>query len=227
VGRHCRLGVVTPPPLAQRIALGLMHPTPADIPFHRTGWVYEEKVDGYRMAAMKAADGTRLINRNGIYHTKRFSGLVQALAALTDHAFLLDGEVAVLYDEALISRFEWLRGRPKDALATEPVYMVFDLLELGGKDLHRRALAGRRRPGSSSRTSACASRPRARFFADTLPRVPPHARAFSPDPSGSRGRCWRSLRRTAHMSELGSVPDQLTLARALRFAHPTSSQPVR
>ena len=30
----------------------------------------EEKVDGYRMAAMKAGDGTRLISRNGIQHTQ-------------------------------------------------------------------------------------------------------------------------------------------------------------
>jgi len=42
----------------------------------------EEKVDGYRMAAMKAGDGTRLISRNGIQHTKRFPELVQALNSL-------------------------------------------------------------------------------------------------------------------------------------------------
>jgi hypothetical protein len=35
VGPHCRLGEVTPPPLAQRIALGLMHPTQGATPFHR------------------------------------------------------------------------------------------------------------------------------------------------------------------------------------------------
>ena len=33
-----------------------------------------------------------------------------------------------------ISRFEWLRSRPKDGRATLPVYMVFDVLELDGKD---------------------------------------------------------------------------------------------
>jgi ATP-dependent DNA ligase len=136
-----RLEVVSPPPLAQRIAIGLMHPTQVAAPFHREGWVYEEKVDGYRMAAMKAGDGTRLISRNGIQHTKRFPGLVQALDSLSPEAFLLDGEVAV-YDPAFISRFEWLRGRPKDALTTEPVYMVFDLLGLGGKDLRGRSGSG-------------------------------------------------------------------------------------
>jgi bifunctional non-homologous end joining protein LigD len=110
---------VTPPPLAQRIALGLMHASQVATPFHRPGWAYEEKVDGYRMAAMRAGDGTRLISCTGIQHTKRFPELVQALDSLSAETFLLDGEVAV-YDRALISRFEWLRGRPKNEPATLP-----------------------------------------------------------------------------------------------------------
>ena len=44
------------------------------------------------------------------------SPLVKALGGLKPTAFILDGEVAV-YDHAFISRFEWLHGRPKDALA--------------------------------------------------------------------------------------------------------------
>jgi bifunctional non-homologous end joining protein LigD len=143
-GSPSKLDGVTPRPLAQRIALGLMHATQVATPFHQPGWVYEEKVDGYRMAAMKAGDGTRLISRNGIQHTKRFPELVQALDSISAEAFLLDGEVAV-YDRALISRFEWLRGRPKDEPATLPVYMVFDVLELGGKDLRREPLRKRRK----------------------------------------------------------------------------------
>jgi hypothetical protein len=121
-----------------------MHATQVATPFHRPGWVYEEKVDGYRMAALIVDDSPRLISRNGIQHTKRFPQLVEALAALPAKAFILDGEVAV-YDQALISRFEWLRGRPKDAVATEPVYMVFDVLEVGGKDLRREPLWKRRK----------------------------------------------------------------------------------
>lgn len=120
-----------------------MHATQVATPFHRPGWVYEEKVDGYRMAAMRADDGTRLISRNGIQHTKRFPELVQALDSLSADAFLLDGEVAV-YDRALISRFE-LRGRPKDEPATLPVYMVFDVLELGGKNMRKEPLWKRRK----------------------------------------------------------------------------------
>jgi bifunctional non-homologous end joining protein LigD len=91
-----------------------MHATQVATPFHRPGWVYEEKVDGYRIAALKTREAVNLISRNGIHHTKRFSELVKALDGLPADAFILDGEVAV-YDRALISRFEWLRGRPWSA----------------------------------------------------------------------------------------------------------------
>jgi len=96
------------------------------------------------MAALKAGDSPRLISRNGVQHTKRFPELVQALDGLPADAFLLDGEVAV-YDRELISRFEWLRGRPNGEPATLPVYMVFDVLELSGKDLRREPLRTRRK----------------------------------------------------------------------------------
>ena len=102
-------------------------------PFHHKGWVYEEKVDGYRMVAHKGDGAVSIISRQGKDYTPRFPDLAKALAALPAHSFILDGEVAV-YDRAHISRFEWLRARPKDGRATEPVYMVFDVLELDGKD---------------------------------------------------------------------------------------------
>jgi bifunctional non-homologous end joining protein LigD len=63
---------------------------------------------------------------------------------LKARTYTLDGEVAV-FDKALISRFEWLRGRPADEPATLPVYMVFDLLELNGRDLREQPLRERRR----------------------------------------------------------------------------------
>jgi hypothetical protein len=45
---------------------------------------------------------------------------------------VLDGEVAV-YDEQLRSRFEWLREPDPDAVATPPMYIVFDLLHHNGR----------------------------------------------------------------------------------------------
>jgi bifunctional non-homologous end joining protein LigD len=56
-----------------------MHATEIARPFHREGWVYEEKVDGYRMIAYKDAGQVLLIGRNGRDHTRRFPKLVKAL----------------------------------------------------------------------------------------------------------------------------------------------------
>jgi bifunctional non-homologous end joining protein LigD len=121
-----------------------MHPTLLPRPFHHDGWVYEEKVDGYRMVVYKDDDGVRLISRNGRDHSRRIPELVKALGGLKPKSFILDGEVAV-FDKGLISRFEWLRGRPKDESATLPVYIAFDVLELAGRDLRTRPLKERRR----------------------------------------------------------------------------------
>jgi len=124
--------------------VALMHPTLVARPFHRAGWVYEEKVDGRRMVAIKGKHGVRLMSRKGHDLTERFPELVKALSGLRPRAFILDGELAV-YDRAFISRFEWLRRRPTDEPATLPVYMAFDLLELDGRDLRREPLKMRRR----------------------------------------------------------------------------------
>jgi len=122
----------------------LMHPTLVDRPFHRAGWIYEEKVDGWRLVAIKTDGAVRLVSRHGRDHTRRFPELLKALSGLKPAAFVLDGEVAI-YDRAFISRFEWLHRRPKNEPVPLPVYMVFDLLELDGRDLRREPLRARRR----------------------------------------------------------------------------------
>lgn len=125
----------------------LMHATQVPRSFHTKGWVYEEKYDGWRMTALKEAGRVRLISRNGRDHTKRFRDIADALTKLKPATFTLDGEVAV-FDEQLVSRFEWLRHLNHGALATPPLFMAFDLLRLSGKDsrleplkVMRRALA--------------------------------------------------------------------------------------
>lgn len=125
-------------------AVTLMQPTLLAQPFHHKGWVYEEKVDGYRIVAHKDEGAVSIVSRQGKDHTARFPELANALASLPGRTFILDGEVAV-YDQAHISRFEWLRARPKDGRATLPAYMVFDVLELDGKDWRPEPLWKRRR----------------------------------------------------------------------------------
>jgi bifunctional non-homologous end joining protein LigD len=121
-----------------------MHATSVARPFHRDGWVYEEKVDGYRMVAVKANGTVQLISRNGRDYTKRFAELADALAGLKAKTLILDGEVAI-FDRELVSRFEWLKARPKDEPATTPVYIAFDVLEVDGRDLRPKPLKERRR----------------------------------------------------------------------------------
>ena len=112
-------------------------------PFHHPGWVYEEKVDGWRVLAYKDAAGVRLVSRNARDLTRRFPELVAAVAELEVPTLLLDGEIAV-FDRQLRSRFEWLRGRPKDEPATPPILIAFDCLYARGKDLRGRPLRVRR-----------------------------------------------------------------------------------
>jgi bifunctional non-homologous end joining protein LigD len=90
-----------------------MAPTLVRAPFDRLGWVYEEKVDGYRMLAYKDGARVRLVSRNGVDHTQRFHDVAVAVAGLKPKALVLDGEVAV-FDQHLRSRFDWLRDPPDE-----------------------------------------------------------------------------------------------------------------
>src|SRR5262245_21811977 len=101
------------------------HSTPTAT--RREGWVFDEKVDGWRMVAYKDDDHVQLVSRNGVDHTWRFSDVAAAIAKLCARMLAIDGEVAI-YDVKLRSRFDWLREPDADAVATPPMFMVFDLL---------------------------------------------------------------------------------------------------
>jgi bifunctional non-homologous end joining protein LigD len=122
----------------------LMHPTLLPRPIHHAGWVYEEKVDGYRMVAHKNGNAVHLVSRQGKEFTQRFPELAKAVAALGAESVILDAELAV-FDQQLVSRFEWLRAQPKGDVATPPLLMAFDLLELDAEDQRKRPLRERRR----------------------------------------------------------------------------------
>jgi ATP-dependent DNA ligase len=54
-----------------------MAPTLAK-PFHRPGWVYEQKYDGWRMIAYKNSSAVRLVNRNAVDHMEQLSRVSSA-----------------------------------------------------------------------------------------------------------------------------------------------------
>src|SRR6266404_6593792 len=79
----------------------LMHPTLVARPFHRAGWVYEEKVDGSRMVAHKDGAAVRLISRQGKEFTQRFPELAKAVAAIGAESVILDAELSV-FDQQFV-----------------------------------------------------------------------------------------------------------------------------
>ena len=108
-------------------------------PFHKPGWVYEEKYDGYRVLAYKEGSRVRLYSRNAIDRTDRFSDVAAAMSTLRPATLLLDGEISV-FDRQGVSRFQLLQN-----LGTgKSVFAVFDCLYKDGKDLRGRPLSERR-----------------------------------------------------------------------------------
>jgi bifunctional non-homologous end joining protein LigD len=116
--------------------------TLTDAPFHRPGWVYEEKYDGIRALAEKNGTRVRLLSRNLRDRTSDFPEIVAAIAALPAPTLLLDGEV-VIFESSRVSRFQLLQRREDGA--AKPVYALFDCLYARGQDLRGRPLAERRR----------------------------------------------------------------------------------
>jgi bifunctional non-homologous end joining protein LigD len=108
-------------------------------PFHRAGWVYEEKYDGFRILAYKEGSRVRLYSRNAIDRTDRFPDVAAAMSALRPTTLLLDGEVSV-FDKQGVSRFQLLQNLGSG----KSVFAVFDCLYKDGQDLRRRPLSERR-----------------------------------------------------------------------------------
>jgi bifunctional non-homologous end joining protein LigD len=121
-----------------------MRPTQVREPFHRPAWVYEEKVDGWRILAYKDGTRVRLLSRNGIDHARRFREIVATVAALAEPTLVLDGEVAI-FDQAMRSRFDLLRQSDPSIITTPPIYMAFDVLYRTGQDLSLFPLRERRK----------------------------------------------------------------------------------
>src|ERR1700734_4203872 len=100
-------------------------------PFHQSGWVYEEKYDGYRILAYKEGAKVTLLSRNNLDRTATFAAVATAVGQLRERTVLLDGEV-VAFDAKRVSRFQLLqRGDVAQAFA------VFDCIYRGGGALPR------------------------------------------------------------------------------------------
>ena len=124
-----------------------------DAPFNRADWMWEPKLDGYRVLAFIDERGVKLRSRRGLELADKFPRLVAELQQQGAGSMILDGEL-VAFDANGKPSFGALQDRAQ--LKTEreiaaadlsmPVaYCCFDLLHFAGIDLRRIAYQDRRR----------------------------------------------------------------------------------
>jgi bifunctional non-homologous end joining protein LigD len=124
--------------------------TAADRPPPGDDWVYERKLDGVRLIAVRANDRTRLYSRIQRDNTATFPEIAAALDVAAETDLVVDGEVVAFSGDH--TSFGLLQSRlgisdPRRALAvgTPVVFFVFDLLTYAGQDLTQLSLRSRRR----------------------------------------------------------------------------------
>ena len=112
-----------------------------DEPFNDKKWVFETKWDGFRLVTEKHGHTARLWSRNGIDVTTRYAVLLPALQKI-EGSCVIDGELCAL-DAHGRSRFQLLQNafRKKARL----LYVVFDALFVGGKDIRKKPLLERKK----------------------------------------------------------------------------------
>jgi bifunctional non-homologous end joining protein LigD len=129
-----------------------MHAELADAPFNRADWMWEPKLDGYRVLAFIQNNKISLRSRRGLELAKQFPGLAGELGR-QGPSMILDGEI-VAFDESGKPSFNALQNRfqlktERDIAAAEnstPVlFYAFDLLHFAGADLRSAPYADRRR----------------------------------------------------------------------------------
>jgi bifunctional non-homologous end joining protein LigD len=136
-------------PLPPSVAPMLAHLARA--PFSDPEWIFEPKLDGYRIITYVKDGKVNLISRRGINVTAKYAQLVPDLSRQPASELILDGEI-IATDEKGRQCFQCLqqylrtshRIEDADSGAFPLVYYVFDILYLDGYDLRRAALRYRK-----------------------------------------------------------------------------------
>jgi ATP-dependent DNA ligase len=115
------------------------------------GWLYEPKWDGFRCLVFRRGADVLLQSKSGQTLGRYFPELIEAVRALPDKRFVLDGEIALFTDgaldfDALLQRIHPAQSRIRKLAAQTPtVYLAFDLLvDIAGASLLQSPLATRR-----------------------------------------------------------------------------------
>ena len=120
-------------------------------PFTRDGWLFEVKLDGYRMRAACQDGEAILYSRKGLDYAESFPEIARAVRAIPYEGVILDGEL-VVPDESGHPSFSKLQARAKltgreskrASIDTPATLYVFDLLAFAGYDLRRLPLVKRK-----------------------------------------------------------------------------------
>src|SRR5947209_3597984 len=113
-----------------------MHCETQDEAFTRDNWLFELKLDGYRLIACKSRGEALLLTRNGNDYTNVFPEIARAVKALPADECIIDGEVVVLDDKGIpsFSRLQ-KRGRlsseleiRRAAVELPATFYTFDLI---------------------------------------------------------------------------------------------------
>ena len=114
-------------------------------------FAYEPKWDGFRCLAFRDGDRVDLRSRHDRPLARYFPEVVEALVALPEDRFVIDGEIVLFRPEgfdfaALMGRLHPAASRVQRLAAEAPAELVaFDVLEVGDEDLRERPFEERRR----------------------------------------------------------------------------------
>lgn len=118
--------------------------------FWEPGWVFERKLDGQRVLAVRTPTGARLYSRSGRDVSAAFPEVAEALAEQRAQAFVVDGEIVAFQG----SRTSFSRLQPRIQVSDPEQarrsgvavwYYVFDVLEIEGNDQRGEPLLDRKR----------------------------------------------------------------------------------
>lgn len=113
-------------------------------------WQYEPKWDGFRCLCFRDGDSVELRSKSNQPLTRYFPELAEAIRAVPNRQFVLDGEIVIptasgLSFDALLLRLHPAKSRvEKLSRETPAALLVFDLLAEDGEDLTRHPLSERR-----------------------------------------------------------------------------------
>jgi ATP-dependent DNA ligase len=127
-------------------------------------WAYEPKWDGFRCIAYRDGDAVALVSKSGKPLGRYFPEVVAMLAGLRENRFVLDGELTIATGDSLSFAALQMRLHPAEsrirklAAATPAIFILFDCLALGKKDLADTDFAARRAALESFHAKAASDR---------------------------------------------------------------------